>query len=167
MTLLSRHVRRHRAAVILAAGFLLCLVGCSPSTGSVSGKVLLNGQPLKGGDIAFIGQPGRDLGSASTKINEDGTSKIVKIATGPVKITVDTKSLIGNPAGSGYPGSGGISGPPKGTKFPEGHEPPDFAAMKARYVKIPDKYANSEQTDLTFEVKHGAQEYTIELKDAK
>jgi hypothetical protein len=159
MTISSIHAGRQRAAWLLATLLLLPLVGCGQRVGSVSGKVLYKGQPLKGGNVTFLGQPGKDPNSAASAIKEDGSYRIDRIAAGPVKVVVETKSLLGPGGGGGPP-----SGPPKDAKFPEGYPGTDFKGMAARYVKIPDNYANPEQTDLKYEVKPGDQDITIELK---
>src|SRR3954471_22605789 len=71
--------------------FLLLLCGCGESTADVSGKVTYQTKPLKGGNITFISQSGKQ--SISTTINEDGSYKASKVPSGEVKICVETETL--------------------------------------------------------------------------
>jgi hypothetical protein len=75
--------------VLAAVGASLGLAGCGSSSGIVTGKVTYNNRPLKGGNVTFVGANG----SASARINEDGTYTIDKVPTGEAKIAVETSSL--------------------------------------------------------------------------
>jgi len=131
------------------------MLGCGPSTGTVSGKVTYKGQLVKGGNVTFVSAQGRPSGSASIK--EDGTYKVERVATGPVKICVETESL--NPARR----SKAVKySPPPGQKAPHGFAPgPDTSHL---YVRIPPQYKDVETTDLDYQVKGGSQTHDIQLK---
>ena len=95
------------AGVGLAA---LLLAGCGPAVGSLSGKVTVDGSPLKGGNITFVNDSGG--ASASAEISETGTYTIQNIAAGEYTITVNTEYLkAGSSGGGGKPGGGGGTPP--------------------------------------------------------
>jgi hypothetical protein len=128
------------------------MAGCGQSTGTLKGKVSINGTQLKGGKISFYCADGR---SFLTEIQEDGSYIIAKLPPGKAKICVDTSQL--NPATSR---SYKYSAPPGKMK--------DVPASKApgieRYVEIPAKYANPETTDLSIEITPGSKQHDVEMK---
>jgi hypothetical protein len=91
----------------LCAWFALCIFSCLGCNGGqqviegrtiVSGKVTLNGQPLRGGSVTFISKE-NDILSKTVSINSDGTYRTDRAATGKSSVTVDTESLkFGNMA---------------------------------------------------------------------
>jgi hypothetical protein len=134
----------------------LTATGCG-SNGSVSGKVLYKGEPVGGGTVVFVpqGQP-----SQSTRINADGTYMIDKIALGPVKIAVETKSaqpVMGPPHGMPTPPPGAI---PKDSPsiYNSSSQP------QGKYVPIHENYADPEKSGLTYTVTGGPQTHEIDLK---
>lgn len=158
------------SAVALVAA-LCVLAGCSRPVGSVSGKVTYNGKNLKGGGVTFMNTEGGQ--SFAAGIAEDGTYSIPNIAGGTYKITVDTSSLKpaqgGAYGGASMPKGAKGMGPPPGADVPEGYSPSSPAAAAAatnakRYVEIPAKYADPNQTDLTFTFNGGSVTHDIELK---
>jgi len=135
---------------------LLTLVaaGCGSGSGSVSGKVTYKGAPVTGGNLTFI--PPAGLATISVPINEDGTYSAAKVPAATVKICVETESIKPKPGGT-----------PKYQPPPGATPPPGYLSgpvIKGVYVKIPDKYANPDTTDLTYTVKSGKQDFTVELK---
>ena len=131
------------------------LSGCGgASTGTVSGKVLYNGTPLKGGNVTFVPEAQGEH-SIISAIGEDGSYSVEKVPVGAVKITVETKSLKPKTNVPAY-------APPPGS--PGGYQPPDPNAMAKRYVAIPDSYSDPEKSGLTCTVKGGSQPYDITLK---
>jgi hypothetical protein len=137
--------------------FLLpALSGCS-SSGGVSGTVYLDDKPLKGGTVVFIGTEGKP--SARADIEENGSYKIPKIAAGKVKITVDTSWL----------NKGNQARVPKGkfpTDMPNPYNRGGKKDLSARYVEIPEDYANPDKTSLTYDVKGGSQTHDIKLSSS-
>src|SRR5438309_1497865 len=103
----------------------LALAGCGAPTGEVSGKVTLEGKPLPGGFVAFIGE-GDNPATVSGEIHPDGTYSVSKVPVGKVAITVQ-----------------GVRGPARGAgpMFPGVKSaPPAEAAGKGDPVFVPYKY---------------------------
>jgi hypothetical protein len=157
---------------------MMALMGCAPSTGTVSGKVTYNGAPLKGGTVALIPE-GTGM-SFSTTINEDGTYSIPQVEGGKYKVCVETETLKPGATQRG-PTYGGKSlsqkmggkdlkdiknAPPPDAKLPEGYKmtgPGDALEMAKRYVQIPATYGQPDTTTLHVEVR-GNTTYDIPLK---
>jgi hypothetical protein len=116
----------------------------------VSGKVIYNDAPLKGGNVTFVGS---DKQTYMAEIHEDGSYAIEKLSPGEVKIAVETNSL--------RPPNPNVlkNRPPADAKY----TPPDYEARAKRYVPIPTRYSDAEQSGLTYSVKTGKQEYDIKL----
>jgi len=151
----------------LSLGLLILATGCpggqkkSIDMAEVSGKVMFGGQPLPGGRITFISKDSPQF-TGGGNINENGEYK-VEAPVGDVKVTVDNQMLA---PGGGAGGKGG-KGPDApaikpGLKRP-GSEAP--ISEKGHYVPIPAKYANSEETPLTFKINKGSQTIQIDLKE--
>jgi hypothetical protein len=160
--------------MIGGAMLTLGILACSPPTGSVSGKVTYKGQPLKGGYVAFINSSGGQTFSAP--IQEDGSYQIPKITGGSYKVTVETESLKPQGETKGVPFKGvSKEGPPKDILPPKLNlpgNPADYGYKMAtpggqadRYVPIPRKYADPEQSGLKFDFRGGSQTYDINLSD--
>jgi hypothetical protein len=132
----------------------VALVGCGQSTGTIKGKVTLNGAAVKGGTVSFTGA---NKVARASEISEDGSYIIEKMPTGEVKITVETESLAQrmNAMTPRY------SAPPEMKEYKTGPDPED---AKRRYVKIDPKYASAETSGLTYTVKSGSQTHDIEIK---
>ena len=154
--------------IAIAIGCTL-LSGCTRSPATITGKVTYNSLPLKGGSVTFVSSEGR--ASNSAQIGEDG-SYTLSIAAGKFKVTVDTSSL--KPPSNAMKGASGNKGVPfkpldANTPIPEGYTPSNpaeaaIAKNAKRYVPIPDKYADPEKSELTFEVTGGDQVINLELK---
>jgi hypothetical protein len=146
--------------VSLALAFAAAIVipGCAKQTGTVSGSVTYKGQPLKGGVVAFIPAAGA---SVPADIAEDGTYTAEDVPVGEVTVTVDTSSLK-PPAGfrgGGPPQYEPPANAPAGTKY----KPPDLGGNAKRYVEIPDKYLDPQESGLKTTVKHGKNTFNIPL----
>lgn len=125
--------------LILAAPLLL---GCGENTGTVSGKVLFQGEPLPSGTIAFQGAKGW-VGSSNL---QSGEYKISGVPPGEVQITVQT-----------FPPSPGVV-------------PPDTPASSVKlpslkYTEIPPAYSDFSSTPLKLTVKLGTQTHDIVLTE--
>jgi hypothetical protein len=145
--------RRRVSAALLLLSLGLGAAGCG-SAASVSGKVSYKGAPVKGGTVTFYNASNW---TGTSPIGADGSYKIDKVPSGTVKITVETKSAKPNPMASRMPKPPKDAPVPPGSMY-EGGGDPD------RYVAIPDKYADKEQSGLTYDVKSGSQEHPIELQ---
>jgi hypothetical protein len=129
---------------------VLALVGCGPSSGSISGKVTYKDKPLPGGTVAFLTS---DQKVKTAIINNDGSYTIDKVTVGPAKISVSPPVAAGKM--------------PKGMKMdpskmgaPAGAAPP----TDDKPVSLPDKYKDPEKSGLTYTIIKGKQEHNIELK---
>lgn len=151
-------VRRMGAVVVVAAALSIC--GCGNiGKSTVSGRVEYFGKVLKGGNVTFV-KPG--YGTASGPIKDDGTYTVAGVPLGTVKVCVETKSLAPKSSGKAFNYT-----PPKGAQLPGGYDPNaggNSEETAKRYVKIPDKYGDPEQTDLTLEVTGPTMTYDILLK---
>jgi hypothetical protein len=144
-----------RKLLCLLLGLLfLVVLGCSPSVGTVNGTVSYKGTMLKGGTVTFLAPDGK---AASCEIKEDGHYTVDKVPTGPVKISVETKSLAVSARAPSY-------SPPPGVTPPGGYKPPDRAEKAKRYVPIPETYSDPEKSGLSYTVKPGMQDYNITLQ---
>lgn len=146
--------------------FTLVGAGCSSSsTGDISGTVTFQGKPVVSGTVSVIGPEGNPVG---TVIQPDGTYKMTGIQTGSSIFLVASPAPAGEvaAAGAGKPGKGDIldgkpdaaseAGPAAGTTLS-----PD---QLKKWVAIPNKYLDPNQTDLKFTVSSGANTFNIEMK---
>jgi hypothetical protein len=131
----------------------LAVVGCGKGSGTVSGKVTLDGKPVPGGSINFacLNEDGQIQTARSGSIDKDGSYRVPKIPEGPVKIA--------------------IQGPPHGVP-PEFLKKMRFSGPSPRLsiriaerepVEIPNRYTDAKTTDLTYTVVRGNQEHDIAL----
>jgi len=137
---------RGRRLLALATLIVLSAWGCGPSVGSISGTVKYHGAPLPSGTISFLSQAGEKQVVASDIV--DGKYTIKAIQPGPAQVIVATIP----------PSKGGT--PPGGGK---GIEAPNPGPAPGKYVPIPAKYSNPEQSGLTYEIKSGSQTKDFDL----
>jgi hypothetical protein len=123
---------------MIGAGALLTLVGCG-GTGTVSGKVTLNGKPVPGGAVTIHDSEGQ---SRNGGINKDGTYSVSNLAPGPAKVSVFTAMEMKQ-----------VRNPEGGAKNPLGE-----------FVAIPDKYRSRDTSGLTLDVKSGKQDYDVKME---
>jgi hypothetical protein len=151
----------------------LSLAGCA-RTGTVTGKVTYKGKPVPGAMVSFIPDP-PDPGkpTVSSQTGDDGSYEIRGVATGPVKVTVDTASSgprptppTGPPPGQRAPGNAGGGKEQGNVVIPEGmdtkHSTLNRTKEKTEWVKVPEKYAGLD-TPLKYDVKAGSQEFPINI----
>jgi hypothetical protein len=163
--------------VLPALMLLVASSGCGKSAGpggvaSVDGKVIYKGNPVTGGKVTFHPQGGGpgftiDLRPDGTFFNGD----VAKEAIGPVTITVETKHLKDLPGGD--PTDFEVlakEGKEKGIAIkkvdksgPGLTEMGKSPAQRPVYVAIPEKYADKKLSGLTWEIKAGKNQRTIEL----
>jgi hypothetical protein len=130
--------RTGAARWVIGVGVMLAVVGCG-GTGTVSGKVTLNGKPLPGGVVYVHDSEGQ---SRSGGITKEGTYAVSNIAPGTAKINVLTLSSMPS-----------VRDPQGGGKNPLGE-----------YVPIPAKYMDFTTSGLGLEVKSGKQDYDIKME---
>ena len=125
-----------RRAFALATVFL---AGCSPATGTVQGKITVNGTPLAAGLITFQSEVGNhDAFSAPVK---DGRYETGPTPAGPCKVTVIHSSVV-RPAARGS----------------------DLGRTRtAGVVEVPEKYGRADTSGLTFSIKPGANTFDRDL----
>jgi hypothetical protein len=125
---------------------LLAVAGCSRSTGTVSGKVTFQDQPLPAGSVSFVHADGTTVSGSI----QEGNYSIDKVPTGPCTILVVSLPLprsMWNPQQK--QGVGGDVG--SSDKLRKG-------------IAIPARYGDPKQSDLHYEVTSGRQNYPIDLK---
>lgn len=121
------------------------LPGCFRTTGTVSGKVTFQGQPVPAGSVTFVHADGATI---SGSIHEGGYS-IAKLPTGSCTILVVS-----------LPSPKSIWNPQKKERV--GGE--DASAKSRNPIPLPSRYSDAKESDLHYEVKIGSQTYNIELK---
>ncbi len=139
----SRSVYLCRLAVVL---FLLSASGCGARTGTVAGKVLLDGKPVPGGYVNFFPQ-GENTTAKSSPIDKDGNYTVIGVPTGSVKISV--QGIFGSEQLPNMKGPNGM----------------DMPRSDRKTVYVPTKYSTVEESGLSYDVKPGSQDFNIELKD--
>jgi hypothetical protein len=78
--------RVRRAAVAAVAAVALTLaVGCAPQTANVTGKVTVNGEPLKAGALQFKSASGLIV---TANINPDGTYTASNVPVGTATVAI-------------------------------------------------------------------------------
>ena len=145
----------------LALAMLPLLVGCGPSSGKVTGRVLLDGTPLPGGRVTF--RPANPAeNSVSVELNEQGQFEAM-LPIGEVLVSVDNREFQPRPP------RGAIALPALSpelqskiaTEAPQATPTPNVRS--GRYVPISSRYYNAETAGLGFTVKGGDQLRDIEL----
>jgi hypothetical protein len=160
--------KRRAAVILLALLVFLPAAGCGKGSGSLTGKVYFDDQPMPGGTVTFIPEQGGGGGSAS--INpEDGTYSVANLRPGKMKVIVKPVARGGGGRPGGNPG-GGVSGPPKEKGgIPSGIPAEARQAYEAggktpgKHVPVPLKYQDESKTELTVTVEKGEQEFIIRI----
>jgi hypothetical protein len=129
----------------------VAVAGCGKGSGTVSGKVTLDGKPVPGGSINFacLNEEGKVQTALTAQIDEDGSYRVANIPEGPVKITIQ------GPA-RGVPAEAvkkmHVSGPGRMLRMAKGNP-----------VDIPKRYTDENTTDLNYTVTRGNQQHDIGL----
>jgi hypothetical protein len=131
---------------------LLFCAGCGQKTGTLKGKVTLNGTPLPSGTVTVYGGKNDSI-TRNGEISSDGTYRIDKVPVGKVKITVSSAET---------PDLGQLGGAEVDVKDAKALNKPQQGGKK-KAVPIPGKYGNNESSGLTAEVKSG-EETTKDLE---
>jgi hypothetical protein len=155
-----------RFAALLSLLSLFAFVGCggSGAQGKLTGKVLYNGKPVTGGSVIFRPASASE-NTVTAPILPDG-NYTATVPAGVVKIAVDNRALQPPEA------TAKKEPPPKlpkitnpGTDTPDPRVNPQKPA--GTYIKLPDKYHDVATSGLSYTVKSGAQNYDINLEEAK
>jgi hypothetical protein len=150
---LSIRNRLGRWMGLLALVLSLSVAGCGAGKGSVSGKVYYKDAPLKGGTVTFLAP---DKQSYLAEIQEDGSYLIDKLPNGEVKIIVETESL--------KPPSANVLKNKPPADATGAYKPPDYAARAKRFVPIPERYSDPDQSGLKYTVTRGKQNFDIKME---
>jgi hypothetical protein len=147
---MSRSLRgsvRAAHAALLGLAVALC-AGCgSGGVGVISGKVTVEGKPLKKGSIHFLSEVGnRDAFTASIS---DGTYRIPDVPAGPAKVYISTPPEQPDPETG--PKGGDLLPPPKLTTGPRPKSP------------IPEKYLSADTSELSLTVKKGENTFDVNM----
>jgi hypothetical protein len=118
---------------------LCCTLGCGGSTSSVSGRVTLDGQPLTKGTITF--NPTGDAPAAIGQISSSGSYRLSvgtssSVAPGQYQVTIVATELV---------------------------EPTPTDPSPLPKMLTPEKYNDPATSDLTADVKRGANRFDFEL----
>ena len=142
-----RIIKRHLPLLAVCAAVLAS--GCGGRRGTVSGEVRYNGKPLPSGTITFLAHSGET--KVVTAEIVDGRYVAQNVGVGPAKVAVATVP----------PAKGGL--PPRGGKPVEVTTSSAPSSPPGKYVPIPHRYANPEQSGLTLDVQPGSQTKDFEL----
>jgi hypothetical protein len=147
--------------LLFTAFGLVCLVGCGPSIGVVSGEVTYKGKPVPGGLLTFRpADPAQN--SATYELDRDGKFKI-ELPVGEAIICIDNREFEPRPATvPALPP--GMNLPPDVIKNMQASSK-ESSKVSDRWVKLPEKYYQTETSDLKITVKGGEQSEVIEFKD--
>jgi hypothetical protein len=136
----------------------VAVAGCSKS-GTVAGKVSVDGRPVSGGIVNFLGADVESgtQNSVTGTIHPDGTYEANKVPVGPIKVCI-------------MPDAGTRTRAPKAPVRPrdreQGVKPNTTAADPASTagpVSIPPKYTKYDTSGLTLTVHGGTNPFDIEM----
>jgi len=152
-----------RSCLVLCAGVLAFSLGCgNRSTGTLTGKVTLNGESLEAGQVTAHNAAGDRVGTAMIS---DGTYTLPDLPLGTVTLLVQTYRPGGDPVVEGLPkappGSPPLS-PETRKKMIEGL--PEKTRQQIEKLKpVPPKYGSTETSDLKAVVKAGRTTFDVEM----
>ena len=161
----SNLARRMAAGLCALACLSLALPGCGHGRRGadhvkVTGKVTYKNKPVTGGRITFVlipTDPEKEQPFSNGGTIDENGNYAVDAPLGNVKITVDNKML--NTSGLS---KGAKQVMARGAGNP--NQQPSQDAIKGTYMYIPDKYRNTETTDLTWTVTKDQTTHDIDLK---
>ncbi len=132
----------------------LVISGCGQPRGNVSGEVKFKGEPLPTGRITFLCKEGKH--EVFSGLIDKGKFEILNIPAGPSVVTVATYKPGLKVAAP--PGFGKMHPPADSDAPPPPPPPPD-----GKFVEIPRKYSQPDQSPLTYIVQSGDQVHHIDL----
>jgi hypothetical protein len=160
----SKYLAVARFVVWLAPAATVLLLGCGGGKGDITGEVTYKGEPISVGRITFLSQVGNNEVKSAHIIR--GKYTITGFPAGSVRISIESfeppeKDILENTKKVDISAAGRMK------EFMKG-PPPELIEMASgpplKFVPIPLSYANPESSNLTYEVKRGAQTFDIPLK---
>jgi hypothetical protein len=139
--------------VWLAAALLAS--GCSRGRGDVTGTITFNNEPIPWGRVHFTSEGDNNEVLHSRIVN--GRYSIANCPAGPVKISVESFRAPSAKTGPDVEMAKGFKAM---MKDKEEELPLEVAG---KYVEIPRRYTDAEQSGLTYDVSRGAQTHDIPL----
>jgi hypothetical protein len=158
-----------RAGLTSGLAVLLAVTaGCGPREGRVTGRVLLDGQPVPGGTLMFMTADLKGQ-SIATAVDESGNYSVALPAV-EVVASFDNRQFAPLPPRGPTPLPKGLS-PEIRSKLGRTSAPPPppppaetpVGTKSGRYVKIPERYYMIETAEIKFTVKPGEYQHDIEL----
>lgn len=151
---MTRSVRRACGPAVLLALCAAAGCGSGPRICDVKGKVLYDGKPLPGGTVQITDEADTQMVFGDLTI--DGDFSIPNAPAGPVRVVVRTesvKTLLDEKTAKMLRAKGVAAAAP------------DPKVKGSKYIAIPARYGDRDQTDLKFDLKPDRlNELTIELK---
>ncbi|HTU94054.1 MAG TPA: hypothetical protein VMF69_28495 [Gemmataceae bacterium] len=147
---MTAHPRSHRFALVFTGVLAAAICGCGGGTGTVEGKVTVDGKPAVGATVIFSGGENR---SEMAVVRDDGTYQAPRVPVGPVKVALMPAMMLGMGRGP-LAAKGGKSDMEKVPKSAQPSSPPPA---------IPKRYTDVRTSDLTLTVKGGRNEFNIEM----
>lgn len=149
---------------VLSLGLLA--VGCS-GKGTISGKVLYQGKPLRGGAVTFF--PSAGGGAFTTHILADGSYSVEKVPPGQAKIAiappVQPRSARMQAMAKALKSDQVKPSDEMDAKMPTGMKKVlENTAAPTETVSIPEQYRDPDKSGLECTVIAGSQTHDIELK---
>lgn len=135
-------MRDHIGAMLAMVVLTIVTVGCGSNTGTITGNVTFQGEPITIGTIAFIGLSG----TVASATIQDGSYTLSDAETGLATVTVTSHE----PSPMMHPPTG-----------PDPNAPPP---PPLKYVPIPDRYSNPKRCGVTYTVRPGKQTYDVVLE---
>ncbi len=140
-------------STVLVAAALTAFTGCGPGsgpTGTVTGKVTLDGEPVpQGCAVTFVSSAGF---TASAKVGAGGSYTLLNVDKPAIPVA-SYKVAVAQPAAE-------VSG----ADYEKYMSPDGGGGAKTAPETIPAKYQSTETSGLSFDVKEGPNTINIELK---
>jgi hypothetical protein len=162
MALITNHTRLVGRAALAMIG--IGLFGCGASGRSeakVSGQVLLDGKPLRGGTVRLVSpEPGTP--SVIAQIDESGNYGPVQVPVGEIMVSVDNRTLAPRAPRGAIPLPKTVN-PEIRAKMAANRGTAAAPPLNPNYTPIPERYYLGETAGLNFRVEPGEQKHDIPL----
>jgi hypothetical protein len=138
-----------RPGLVAAAALFFAVTGCGRGSGTLTGKVTYQDQPVIYGTVMVRAADGTQWPGA---IEPDGTYTVLNVPAGPVTIAIDSPQPQDPSAHK--------------RSCREGGQPPPSAPAidRSKWVKLPEKYLDPEKSGIATTVTSGTTTFDIELK---